>query len=65
MIRMIQRFIDGEKLTQHEHCWHALRGPIWMVVPDGHTVQKCCGCNATRTIHVDHAYRGCKEARHD
>lgn len=41
--------------NDHVHCWHALRGPIWMVIPDGHTVQKCCECSATRTIHVDHA----------
>lgn len=36
------------------HCWHQKRGPIWMVVPDGHTVQECCKCHACRTIHVDH-----------
>lgn len=39
---------------RHEHCWHAFRGPLLMVVPDGHIVQKCCSCKATRTIHVDH-----------
>lgn len=40
---------------RHEHCWHAFRGPIWMVIPDGHMVQKCCQCEATRTVHVEHA----------
>jgi len=25
-----------------------------MVVPDGHTVQKCCSCSSMRTIHVEH-----------
>ena len=39
---------------EHEHCYHALRGPIWMVVPDGHIVQKCCKCENRRTIHADH-----------
>ncbi len=42
----------------HEHCFHALRGPIFMVVPDGHIVQKCCKCEATRVIHADHAHEG-------
>lgn len=43
-------------MTQnHGHCWHAYQGPIWMVIPDGHVVQKCCQCPATRTIHQDHA----------
>lgn len=41
----------------HDHCWHAYCGPIWMVIPDGHTVQKCCKCPAMRTIHVDHVQR--------
>ncbi len=38
----------------HEHCFHVYRGPIWMVIPDGHTVQKCCKCLTTRLVHVDH-----------
>lgn len=39
-------------MSGHSHCWHALRGPIW---PDGHIVQKCCECEAIRTVHVEHA----------
>lgn len=39
----------------HEHCYHAYGGPIWMVVPDGHVLEKCCKCEATRLIHIDHA----------
>lgn len=39
----------------HTHCWHVFRGPLLMVVPDGHVVQKCCGCATTRVIHADHA----------
>jgi len=42
--------------SSHQHCWHAHRGPIWMVVPNGHILQDCCKCHATRLIHVDHAY---------
>lgn len=42
----------------HEHCWHMHRGPIWMVIPDGHVVQKCCKCPHTRTIHSDHMFDG-------
>ena len=40
----------------HEHCWHQLRGPIWMVIPDGDTVQKCCRCEATRVVHIEHTH---------
>lgn len=40
----------------HEHCYHAYHGPIHMVIPDGHTVQKCCKCGTTRAIHMDHAH---------
>ena len=42
-------------MSGHSHCWHAHRGPIWMVLPDGHIVQKCCECGAIRTVHVEHA----------
>lgn len=38
----------------HQHCWHAYQGPIWMVLPNGHVVQKCCHCAASRTIHAEH-----------
>jgi hypothetical protein len=39
----------------HAHCYHLHRGPIWMVIPDGHVVMKCCGCPHTVTVHADHA----------
>lgn len=39
-----------------EHCWHVFRGPIHMVIPDGHTVQECCKCHGHRTVHMDHVY---------
>ena len=39
-------------MTTHEHCWHPYLGPIWGV-PDGHIIQKCCGCLRTRTVHVE------------
>lgn len=42
--------------TGHQHCYHAYHGPIWMVIPDGHIVQKCCKCEATRLVHIDHAH---------
>lgn len=38
----------------HTHCYHMYTGAIWMVVPDGHVVQKCCKCTSTRTVHIDH-----------
>lgn len=53
--------LEGINERCHEHCWHAFRGPIWMVIPDGHILQKCCGCDAKRTIHIDHAYEHRKE----
>ena len=45
---------DVKSETQHEHCWHVKRGPIWMVIPDGHVVQECCKCHSIRTTHADH-----------
>ena len=39
---------------EHKHCWHDYRGAIWMVIPDGHIVQKCCKCPKTRVIHAEH-----------
>lgn len=39
------------------HCWHPFRGAIWMVIPSGHTLEQCCKCRATRTIHLDHYHR--------
>ena len=49
---MKTRFV---KLECPPHCWHAKRGPIWMVLKDGHIVQQCCHCTTTRTVHADHA----------
>jgi len=43
-----------EKESNHEHCYHSFRGPIHVVVPEGHVVEKCCKCHSTRVIHVDH-----------
>ena len=37
-----------------QHCWHLKQGPIYMVVNDGHVVQKCCHCGAIRQVHRDH-----------
>ena len=45
-----------EQLTDtHMHCWHQVQGPIWIVLQDGETVQKCCACPKTRIIHREHA----------
>lgn len=47
-----------------DHCWHAYQGMIHMVVPNGHVLQKCCHCEATRTVHADHVARpGAERAR--
>lgn len=40
--------------AEHQHCWHAHRGPLWMVLKDGQVVQVCCKCDKHRTIHADH-----------
>ena len=47
--------IKSESQTTCNHCWHSRRGPIHMVVPDGHVVEECCRCHAHRTVHIDHA----------
>lgn len=52
--------IIGKRAT-HDHCWHAYQGMIHMVVPNGHVLQKCCHCEATRTVHADHVARPCAE----
>lgn len=39
-----------------QHCWHQHRGPIWIVLHDGETVQSCCRCHGTRVVHADHAH---------
>lgn len=46
-----------EQLCQddgRDHCFHIVRGPWWMVVPDGHVLEKCCKCPRTRTVHAEH-----------
>lgn len=50
-----ERWIGKTHDPKHDHCWHQYRGPILMVIPDGHTIQNCCKCPETRTIHIDHA----------
>lgn len=54
MLGMLDNFLLGKPIKDHEHCYHASTRPIMMLIPDGHTVQKCCECPATRTVHVDH-----------
>lgn len=49
-----ERFVDVPR--EHEHCWHLHRGPLMMVLRDGHVVQNCCKCQATRTVHGEHAH---------
>jgi hypothetical protein len=49
---------ERSKTKTHEHCYHAYRGAIHMVIPDGHVLEKCCKCSETRLIHVDHAHHG-------
>ena len=51
----IRKILEAHK-TQEEHecCFHLYGGPIWMVIPDGHVVEKCCQCNCTRTVHAEH-----------
>lgn len=51
-----ERMADRNEKDGHWHCWHQFHGPIWMVIPDGHTVQKCCKCDAVRTVHVEHLH---------
>lgn len=50
----------NDELTCSTCCFHVFTGPIWMVVPDGHVVQKCCHCSAMRTIHRCHMYENAK-----
>jgi hypothetical protein len=54
MIDRVQKAEDAHCCSS-AHCWHRKNGAIWMVVKDGHVVQECCRCPATRTIHLDHA----------
>ncbi len=47
--------LGNNRRKTHGCCYHTFRGVLFMVVPDGHTVQKCCGCENMRTVHVEHA----------
>jgi hypothetical protein len=47
------------------HCWHRKTGAIWMVVKDGHVIQECCRCDATRSVHADHAIDTCREKNNE
>jgi len=44
---------NGESV--HQHCWHSYRGPILMVIKDGHVLEKCCECGAIRQVHIEHS----------
>lgn len=57
---MKQKQFESGNETNHSHCWHIHRGPIWMVIPDGHVLQNCCQCGASRMIHIDHATEHCR-----
>lgn len=54
MLRMLDNFLTGAPLKEHQHCYHISTKPIMMVVPDGYVVQKCCKCESVRTIHSAH-----------
>ena len=44
-----------DRCDGQNHCWHLHTGPLLMVVPEGHVVEKCCQHpEATRLVHVDH-----------
>jgi hypothetical protein len=49
--------MNQQKKPSHEHCLHPYRGAIHMVLPDGHTLMKCCKCEHTETKHRDHQHR--------
>lgn len=43
-----------ENIAQvHEHCYHLYTGPLYMSVPDGHVVLKCCKCPKLKTTLAD------------
>jgi hypothetical protein len=60
MLRRVKA-AEGGHCCDSGHCWHAKHGAIWMVVKDGHVVQECCRCPATRSVHRDHAMDTCME----
>jgi hypothetical protein len=50
------KFDNNKWINSHAHCFHRFYGIIHMVVPDGHVLEKCCGCDATRTVHIEHHF---------
>lgn len=52
----INEWQKDSKEHGHEHCFHAYRGAIHMVIPDGHVLEKCCKCETTRMVHIDHQF---------
>lgn len=44
--------MDNKK--SHEHCFHLYQGIIYMCLPDGHVMLKCCKCDEKKTEHRDH-----------
>lgn len=45
----------GPKQSECVHCWHVHSSPFYMVLKDGHVLQDCCRCGASRQVHRDHA----------
>lgn len=46
--------LSNEFKSEHKHCYHPRKGPIHMVVPDGHVVMECCKCSVMEVVHIDH-----------
>lgn len=44
----------GDPTISCNHCWHVHRGPLLLVVRDGHVPMSCCKCGAIQTMHADH-----------
>ncbi len=53
---MAKGFTIKKHTDSHVHCFHAYRGALLMVIPDGQAVEKCCKCEATRLTHIDHLH---------
>lgn len=45
---------NNKQCCNHNHCLHSHRGPIHMVLKDGHVLLECCKCDYTTTKHIDH-----------
>lgn len=55
--KKLKDFVNSANVTNIsacEHCMHLFTGPIWMVVPDGHVMMKCCHCAHITTLHAGH-----------